>query len=238
MITAKNTKLFKDALESISSLIQETNVRFKQDGIYIKAVDKTQILLLDFYFDKSYFENYLVEPSLVGINIHELYNIISRSFDSDKLKLELKDNSLEINLLGQIERKFNISYIDISENEISIPEIEYDAEISLKAYLLKEIFKDISLIGTTVTFKIKNNKFIIESQGDKGRIETIISKVKIKSKKNIMVKFSLSYLKNITKSIDNETDVLIKLSEDSPLYLEYYLENKVKINFYLSSMLI
>jgi proliferating cell nuclear antigen len=238
MITAKNTKLFKDALESISSIIQETNVRFKQDGIYIKAVDKTQILLLDFYFDKSYFENYLVEPSLVGINIHELYNIISRSFDSDKLKLELKDNSLEINLLGQIERKFNISYIDISENEISIPEIEYDAEISLKAYLLKEIFKDISLIGTTVTFKIKNNKFIIESQGDKGRIETIISKVKIKSKKNIMVKFSLSYLKNITKSIDNETDVLIKLSEDSPLYLEYYLENKVKINFYLSSMLI
>ncbi|NCP71858.1 hypothetical protein GW835_00490 [archaeon] len=238
MITAKNTKLFKDALESISSLIQETNVRFKQDGIYIKAVDKTQILLLDFYFDKSYFENYLVEPSLVGINIHELYNIISRSFDSDKLKLELKDNSLEINLLGQIERKFNISYIDISDNEISIPVIEYDAEISLKAYLLKEIFKDISLIGTTVTFKIKNNKFIIESQGDKGRIETIISKVKIKSKKNIMVKFSLSYLKNITKSIDNETDVLIKLSEDSPLYLEYYLENKVKINFYLSSMLI
>lgn len=238
MITAKNTTLFKNALEAISSLIQETNVRFKQDGIYIKAVDKTQILLLDFYFEKSAFDNYLVDPSLVGINIHELYNIVSRAFDSDKLKLDLKETSLEINLLGQIERKFNISYIDISDNEITIPEIKFDCEISIKAYFLKEILKDISLIGTTVTLKVRDNKFIVECEGDKGKIETTLPKVKIKSKKNVTVKFSLSYLKNITKSIDNDTEVILKIADDSPLYLEYSLDNKVKINFYLSSMLI
>jgi proliferating cell nuclear antigen len=238
MIVSKNTALLKKSLESISNLIQETNVRFKQDGIYIKAVDKTQILLLDFYFPKTSFDNYLVDPSLVGINIHELYNIISRSFDSDKLKLDLKENSLEINLLGQIDRKFNVSYLDISENEISIPEIKFDSEIIIIAFLLKEILKDINLIGTTVTFKVKDSKFIVECEGDKGKIETTLPKVKIKSKKNVTVKFSLSYLKNITKSIDNDTNILLKLSDDSPLYLEYDIENKVKIKFYLSSMLI
>lgn len=238
MITAKNTLLFKKALEAISGMIQETNVRFKQDGIYIKAVDKTQILLLDFSFKKTAFENYVVDPSLVGINIHELYNIVSRAFDSDKLKLDLKENSLEINLLGQIDRKFNISYIDISENDISLPDIKYDSEIVLKAYILKEILKDVSLIGSTVTFKIKDNKFIVESQGDKGKIETNLPKTKIKSKNNVAVKFSLSYLRNITKSIDGDTDILLKLADDSPLYLEYSLDDKVKINFYLSSMLI
>ncbi len=238
MIVSKNTALLKKSLESISSLIQETNVRFKQDGIYIKAVDKTQILLLDFYFPKTSFDSYLVDPSLVGINLHELYNIISRSFDSDKLKLDLKENSLEINLLGQIDRKFNVSYLDISENDISIPEIKFDSEIIITAFLLKEILKDISLIGTTVTFKVKDSKFIIECEGDKGKIETTLPKVKLKSKKNVIVKFSLSYLKNITKSIDNDTDILLKLSDDSPLYLEYDIDSKVKIKFYLSSMLI
>jgi len=238
MITAKNTFLFKKALEAISGLIQETNVRFKQDGIYIKAVDKTQILLLDFSFKKSAFENYVVDPSLVGINIHELYNIVSRSFDSDKLKIALKENSLEVNLLGQIDRKFNISYIDISENDISLPEIKYDSEIVIKAYILKEILKDVSLIGSTVTFKVRENKFIVQSQGDKGNIETNLPKLKLKSKKNVTVKFSLSYLKNITKSIDGDTDIILKIADDSPLYLEYSLDDKVKINFYLSSMLI
>jgi proliferating cell nuclear antigen len=238
MITLKNSFLFKKSLEAISGLIQETNVRFKQDGIYIRAVDKTQILLLDFSFPKASFDNYVVDPSLVGINIQEFYNIVSRAFDSDKLKIELKNTSLEINLLGQMERKFNISYIDISDNELNIPDIKYISEITVNAYFLKEILKDVSLIGTTVTFKIKDGKFIVECDGDKGKIETNLLKAKVKSKGNVTVKFSLSYLKNITKTIDNDTDVLLKISDESPLYLEYDIENKVKIKFYLSSMLI
>ena len=238
MITLKKSTLFKKSLEAISGLIQETNVRFKQDGIYIRAVDKTQILLLDFSFPKTSFDNYVVDPSLVGINIQELYNIVSRAFDSDKLKLDLLDNSLEINLLGQIDRKFNISYIAISENELNVPDIKYNSEVIVNAYFLKEILKDVSLIGSTVTFRIKDGKFIVECDSDKGKIETNLLKAKVKSKSNVVVKFSLSYLKNITKMIDNDTNILLKINDESPLYLEYDIDKKVKIKFYLSSMLI
>jgi proliferating cell nuclear antigen len=238
MIVLKNIHLFKKSLEAISSMIQETNVRFKSDGIYIKAVDKTQIILLDFFFPKSSFDNYVVDPNLIGLNIQEVYSIVSRAFDSDKLKIDLKENSLEVNLLGQMDRKFNISYLDLSENDINIPEIKYDSEITISAYLLKELLKDVNLIGSTVIFKIKDGKFMIESKGDKGNIETVLSKVKVKSKKNVTVKFSLFYLKNITKTIDNDTDVLLKINDEAPLYLEYMIEKEVKIKFYLSSMLI
>lgn len=238
MIVLKNVFLFKKSLEAISSMIQETNVRFKKEGIYIKAVDKTQIILLDFFFPKSAFDNYVVDPNLIGLNIQEIYSIVSRAFDSDKLKIDIKENSLELNLLGQMDRKFNISYLDISENDLNIPEIKYDSEIIISAYLLKELLKDVNLIGSTIVFKIKDGKFMIEARGDKGNIETILSKVKVKSKKNVTVKFSLFYLKNITKTIDNDTEVLLKISDDSPLYLEYMIEKEVKIKFYLSSMLI
>jgi hypothetical protein len=60
----------------------------------------------------------------------------------------------------------------------------------------------------------------------------------MKTKKQIAVKFSLSFLKNITKTIDNDVELLIKFSEDAPLYLEYNLDKDVKLNYYLSSMLI
>lgn len=238
MITAKKSSIFKKSLESIVPLIQSTNMRFKSDGIYIRAVDKAQIILLDFYFPKSAFENYVVDPNLVGINILELYSIVSRSFETDKLKLDLKQNYLEINLIGQIDRKFNISYIDISEDEINLPEIKYDCEINISAFILKEILKDVSLIGSTVLFKVKNNKFFIESKGDKGNIDVNLSKVKVKSKKDLTSKFSLSYLKNITKPIDNDKEIILKLSDEAPLYIEYDVEDKVKIKVYLSSMLI
>jgi len=238
MISTKNTSLFKRCLESISPLIQETNVRFKDDGIYIKSIDKTQIILVDFYMPKKCFDSYSVEPNLVGLNIQELYNMLSRSFDQDKLQLDLKDTYLDVFLSGQIQRRFSLSYLDLSENDIKIPEINFDATFTISAYLLKEILKDASLIGTTITFKVESGKFIVESKGDKGQLETIVPEVKAKSKKNIISKFSLAFLKNMTKAIDNETELTIKLSDDTPLYLGYTLGDKVEVKFYLSSMLI
>lgn len=238
MITSKNVSLFKKSLEGISSLIQETNVRFKDDGIYIQAIDKTQILLVDFYYPKALFDTYSVDPSLIGLNIQELYNMVSRSFDKDKFKLELKDNSLQLTLLGSIQRKFNTPFIDVGDLEINVPEIDYNSTITISAYLLKEILKDVSLISNTLTLKILDGKLFVESFGDKGNIETVVSKAKVKSKENVTAKFSLAYLKNITKSIDNDLDITLKIKDESPLFLEYQLENQVTIKFYLSSMII
>ena len=237
MIQAKNVNLFKKSLEVLSGLIQDTNLRIKDDGIYVKAIDKTQIILIDFFMPKACFDNYIVEPNLIGVNIPELHNMISRSFDKDKLKIEIKETYLDIYLLGQIQRRFNLPFIDLSDSDINTPNISFDVSVKLNAFLLKEILKDASLVGTTIIFKAVDGKFIIEAEGDRGKIETEVSKVTMKNKKMVSAKYSLSFLKNITKSMDN-VDLLLKFADDSPLYVEYMIEDQVKINFYLSSMLI
>jgi len=238
MISTKNTNLLTKSLETITPLIQETNVRFKDEGIYIKAIDKTQILLVDFFMSKKAFDTYVVEPSLVGLNIQELKNMLSRSFGEDKLQLNLKEQGLDIQLLGKIERKFYMSFLDLSEQDINLPEIRYEVEFNINAGLLKEILTDINLVASTIIFKINDGKLIIEATGEKGNIKTTLPEIKVKSKKNFSAKFSLSFLRNIVKSMDNEKELLIKLAEDVPIYLEYTLSKDCIIKFYLSSMLI
>ncbi|HOZ35417.1 MAG TPA: hypothetical protein PLK55_00325 [archaeon] len=238
MISTKNTNLLTKSLETITPLIQETNVRFKDEGIYIKAIDKTQILLVDFFMSKKAFDTYAVEPSLVGLNILELKNMLSRSFGEDKLQLNLKDQGLDVYLLGKIERKFYLSFLDLSEQNINLPEIRYEVEFNIAAGLLKEILTDINLVASTIIFKINDGKLIIEATGEKGNIKTTLPEIKVKSKKNFSAKFSLSFLRNIVKSMDNDKVLLIKLAEDVPIYIEYTLSKDCIIKFYLSSMLI
>lgn len=238
MISTKNTNLLTKSLETITPLIQETNVRFKDEGIYIKAIDKTQILLVDFFMSKKAFDTYAVEPSLVGLNILELKNMLSRSFGEDKLQLNLKDQGLDVYLLGKIERKFYLSFLDLSEQNINLPEIRYEVEFNIAAGLLKEILTDINLVASTIIFKINDGKLIIEATGEKGNIKTTLPEIKVKSKKNFSAKFSLSFLRNIVKSMDNDKVLLIKLAEDVPIYIEYTLRKDCIIKFYLSSMLI
>lgn len=238
MISTKNTNLLTKSLETITPLIQETNVRFRDEGIYIKAIDKTQILLVDFFMSKKAFDTYAVEPSLVGLNIQELKNMLSRSFAEDKLQLNLKEQGLDIQLLGKIERKFYLSFLDLSEQDINLPEIKYEAEFNITAGLLKEILTDINLVASTIIFKINDGKLMIEATGEKGKIKTALPEIKLKTKKNFAAKFSLSFLKNIVKSMDNDKVLLIKLAEDVPIYIEYTLSKECTIKFYLSSMLI
>lgn len=239
MISTKNVSLFKKCLETITPIIPETNVRFKDDGIYIKAVDKTQILLVDFYISKKAFDSgYAIEPALVGLNIQELKNMISRNFDDDKLSLNLKDQGIDVLLTGRLDRKFHLPFLDLSEQDINLPELKYEVEFNLNAGLLKEILKDVNLVATTLMFRIQDNKLIIEANGERGNIKTTLSEIKVKSKKNFTAKFSFAFLNNITKAMDNDKELLIKLGEDIPIYLEYNLSKECIIKFYLSSMLI
>ncbi len=239
MISTKYPAQFRKCLEIISPIIQEANIRFKDDGIYIKTIDKTQILLLDFFISKKAFDSgYSVEPTLVGLNIQELKNMISRGFDEDKLSLNLTEQGLDILLTGKLERKFNLPFIDLSEQAITLPEQKYEVDFNITAGILKEILKDVNLVATTLIFKIQDNKLIIEANGNKGSIKTTLSEIKVKSSKNFSVKFSLAFLNNITKAMDNDKELLIKLREDAPIYLEYNLSKECTIKFYLSSMLI
>lgn len=238
MIKTKDTSLLKKSLETIAPLIQETNVRFKEEGIFIKAIDKTQIILVDFSIKKKAFDSYNIEPNLFGLNILELKQMISRAFEKDQLILDMKPLHLDITLKGNIERNFNLPYIDLSEQEINTPNIKYDVSLKVNAGLLKEIIKDVDLVATTAVFKIEEGVFIIEAFGERGKIKTKVLNAKQKIKKNFAAKYSLSFLKNITRAIENDVDIEIKFSEDSPLYIEYSIDENVNVKFYLSSMLL
>ncbi len=238
MIKTKKISLFKKSLETITPIIQETNIRFKEEGIFIKAVDKTQIILVDFSMKKKAFDSYSVEPNLFGLNIQELKQMISRGFEKDQLILDLQPLHLDIMLKGTIERNFHLPYLDLSEQDTNLPNIKYDVSFKINAGLLKEIIKDVDLVASTTLFKIEDNKFIIEAFGERGKIKTKVKNVKQKTSKNITAKYSLSFLKNITKAIDNESELEIKFSEDSPLYINYSIDENINIKFYLSSMLL
>ena len=91
MIELKNIGFFKDALEAISFFIPEGNFRFSDNGIYFKALDPSQVLLVDYFIDKKLFDKYNIEPSFVGIDLAELNKILQRASPKDKLSLDLTD---------------------------------------------------------------------------------------------------------------------------------------------------
>ncbi len=238
MIVIKNTEFFKKAIETISSFVPEGNMRFSEKGIYFKAVDPSQVVLVDYFIDKKIFDEYDLEPNFVGIDLVELNKIIQRILPKDKLIISLSDAELKIKLDSDLKRSFRLPLIDVSGEEAKTPDIKYDSKISISSVSLKEILRDAKLFGSSVILKIIDEKFFLEARGSQGTMDSEATSVsKIESSKNIHSKFSLSFFQTIINGADISEKILLELKNDSPMRVSYNI-GQSKITFYLAHMLL
>jgi proliferating cell nuclear antigen len=238
MIELKNIDVFKKGIEAISSFIPEGNFRFSDKGIYFKSIDPSQIVLVDYYIDKSIFSKYSIESNYVGVDLVELNKIIQRADLKDTMFLNLENSELKIKFVSELKRSFRLPLIDIKDSDIKLPEINYKTLVEISAVSLKEVLKDANLFGTSVVLKVEDSKFFIQTSGSQGVMDSDLSSVsKINSKENVACKFSLSFLQNIVKECENFEKVILELKTDSAVKISFKI-GSTKIVFYLAHMIL
>ena len=242
MIECPDAIQIKRATDAIASFITEGNFRFSEKGISLRAVDPSQIVLVDCFMDKNAFSQYEIEPSFVGVDIVELARMLARSLPNDKLFLDVNDSEMQLKLEGDFTRSFSLPLIDVSEGEkeIKIPDTKFDARVEINARLLKEALKDAHIFGSSVTFKIKNKQFHIEAKGSQGTLRTVSKEGKLITVKHgldVTSKYSLNYLSNVVKEADNDSIVTLELKSDAPLRISYEI-GKTKLQYYLAHMIL
>jgi proliferating cell nuclear antigen len=242
MIESPKAGQVKRTVDAIASFISEGNFRFTDKGISLRAVDPSQIVLVDCFIEKSAFSQYQIEPTLVGVDIVELARMLARSLPNDKLFLDVSDAEMELKLEGDFTRSFSLPLIDVSdgEKEIKIPENKFDARIEINARLLKEALKDAHIFGSSVTLKVKNKQFHIEAKGSQGTLRTVSKEGKLISVKHgvdVTSKYSLNYLSNVIKEADNDSIITLELKSDAPLRVSYEI-GKTKLQYYLAHMIL
>lgn len=230
-----DTKSFKNSIEAIASLIDEGTLQITGEGLMLRAMDPSQIALVDFMLPAKAFEKYEVgEPVNIGVDFSELSKITKRARAEDKIELSLNQR-LQIVFRGQTTRDFNIAIIDASSTPPKQPSIEFTAEVKIQPDVLKEAFKDAVLVSNHVALEISEG-LSIKSDGDTGSVniefpdDTILSK-NVKSPARAV--FSLDHLENILKAADAPSVVVINLKSDAPVKIEYAIGDG-RVIYYLA----
>ena len=240
MIELKKVGSWKRAIDSISSFISEGNFRFNDEGIGLKAVDPSQVVLVNFLMPKAAFERFDVEPTFVGVDLIELSRIMARAMPQDKMQLDILDSEMQLRFEGEISRSFSLPLIDVSEEEAKMPQPLFDASVEINARILKEALKDASLFGSSVVLRIKDPEMLIEARGSSGTLHSVAKQAKsiaIKSKAEVVSKYSLNFLQNTIKDAEPEQKILLQMKSDSPMRVSYRL-GPAKIEFYLAHMIL
>jgi len=240
MIKLSDYSFLKSGIEAISAFIPEGNFRFNDEGIHFRAIDPSQIVLIDYHIETKVFDSFEVEPSFVGINLTEFNKIISRAMQGDKVVMDLSDSEFKVDFEGELERSFTLPLIDVSEEDLKLPTTEYDVSVEINSKIFREALKDASLFSSSILLKIKDGKFILESKGTSGKVisnSANAKDVKVTSSGDVVSKYSLTYLQNIVKEADSESNLLIEFKNDAPMKVSFDI-GKSKIKFYLAHMLL
>ncbi|MFH0970190.1 MAG: hypothetical protein V1776_01890 [Candidatus Diapherotrites archaeon] len=242
MMETQDISSFKRTIDAIASFISEGNFRFSDKGISLRAVDPSQIVLVDCFIEKSAFQKYELEPNYIGLDVVELSRMLARSLNNDKLVLDVDDSELHLKLEGDFSRSFHLPLIDVSEpdKELRLPSQNFDTHVEINARLFKEALKDALIFGSTVVLKVKDSHFEMEARGSPGMLKTVSTQSKlisINKGTNAVSKYSLNFLSNIVKEADNDSTISLEFKTDSPMRITYPI-GKTKMQYYLAHMIL
>lgn len=231
----------KSAIDSVVNLVEEGVFDIKKDGVYLRAMDPSQISMINFTMPKSAFVEYnLEEEQKVGLNITQLSNVLSRGKHGEKAELSVDEGRLHIVFISdKKKRSFKIPLLEIGEGQQREPKIESGTFVKINADALKEALKDAKLLSSHVKLSLAEHAFVVEVKGESGDARAEFEKGNAEIVEMKMAggparaAFPLQYLEDLVKASNAATHITLYLGTDKPLKLEYELAG-AKATYYLA----
>jgi len=245
-IKTVQSQSIKILVESLKEVLTDINLYFDSNGLKIMTMDNSRVALVYVRLLKEHFEEYTCNSkNICGINMIYLFKLLKTAGNNDVLTLFIRtgfQNELGIRIENKEKNTITESFLkmlDISEEKLEIPDIQYDSVISMPSVDLQKYCRDLAVISNKVSITSTESKFILESNGDFASQKIIIGEAQnglIFSKKNqnVSEKFDLKYLNSFTKSTNLCSTVEIFLKKEYPLVIEYNVSNLGKLQFCLA----
>ncbi len=236
-----DAKRYKSATDAIVNLIDEGLLEIGKDGLFLRAMDPSQIAMVSFSMPKTAFADYdAPTPSArIGLNFDNLSKILSRTRGAEKLEISQVENKLALKFIGgKRKRSFKVPVLDMPAGVTKEPAVQHDAVVKVSSTHFRESLRDATLVGSHITLSAGPEGFGIEVHGDSSDLteeneQTSEEVIEMKVDKPAKATFPLQYLEDIVKACPDNSTLTIHLKSNAPLKVEYEVES-AKVIYYLA----
>jgi proliferating cell nuclear antigen len=239
--------IFTSLFQNIKLFTDQINIDCNSERIYIQTMDNSKIAILEITIPSSWFCSYSCDvPVTLGINSSIFYriltcrekiqsmNIIFSNEDEDKLFVQMTSVVKTV-----FDRNFEVPLIELNTETMMIPDIEYQADISLPSADFALLINQLRGFGETLEFVCNENKIeMISMSQDQGKMSVLVdiedlSGFAIEENRELKMCFGLNNLHTISLYSKISKDVDIKMHEDFPL-LVCYNNEELSIKMFLA----
>lgn len=243
--------MLKKITEAMKDLVTEANFDCSTTGISLQAMDSSHVSLVALLLRADGFDHFRCDRSMsLGINLGSMGKVLKCCNNDDIVTLKADDNADAMTFMFENQTQdrisdFELKLMDIDAEHLGIPETEYKSTIKMPAGEFQRICRDLSVLGDTVTIAVGKEgvKFSVTGEMGSGNMtirpnDTVDTKeedkVSIEMDEPVTLNFALRYLNFFTKATSLSGSVVLNMSKDVPLVVEYRIEELGHIRFYLA----
>lgn len=237
-----NPVLLKKIIEGIKEIVEVAKFSWSSKGLEIVTMDSSHVSLIHLRIDQTGFDEYDCNRTIeIGINIDFFYKIIKTANSDDKIVIEYSDDKVEESISIKMERSnkksqhFSLKLLDIETgDDLNIPGIEHDSITQFNSKKFQKYCNDaINLKAEEMIIRSIDNEIMFEYEGNsiESKIYAETDEI-VKYSNNIKVIVSLVKLCVFIKATSLSDKLIISISPDFPLLLEYPIcDGTVNIGF-------
>jgi len=232
--------VFKRIIESIKELVTDGNFDATSAGLTLQAMDSSHVALVALLLRNEGFDHFRCDRTQsLGLNLGSLAKIMKCAANDDAITLKADDGGDSVSFMFEAKNQSRISHfslklIDIDAEHLGIPDTEYKTTIRMPSSEFQRICKELAVIGDTVSIQASKDgvKFSVKGEAGDGSIvlkQTVATDEKeddgvmIKMEEEVNLTFALRYLNHFCKATALCSSVVLKMSPDVPLVVEYVI---------------
>ena len=248
---SSKAEVFSSIFQHMKLFTDSINVMFEPGRMFIQAMDSARVSIVEMYLPADWFDKYENTRGgtiTLGINTTIMFKVLSTrdkiqsillNYDmnqSDKLGLEFKSESKAV-----FNKNFEIPLMDIDEEMMEIPTMDYQAEFSLPSANFASLVTQMKLFGDTLQFECSEDKIQMSAVSlDVGKMNVNIpiddlNAFSINEGEELDLSFSITHLSSICAYSKIAKDIDICITNNYPIRLTYLLNDSgAKFVFYLA----
>jgi len=244
-----NGKLFKQLIEALKDLVQDANIDCTEDELSIQAMDSSHVSLVQVNLRSEGFDHFRCDRSIsLGFNSVNMSKILKCAGNDDIITLKSEDTADALTLMFESPKQdriadFELKLMDIDAEPLGIPDTEYKCTIRMPSGEFQKIIRDMQVLGDTCIISCTKEGVRFTVNGDLGTGNVLIrsnasekeeDQVLVEMEEPVELTFALRYLNFFTKATGLGPAVILSMSPDVPIVVEYPIGDFGHIKYYLA----
>merc|ERR1711931_244927 len=231
--------VLKKTMDALKDLIKEAVWDVSAQGLSLQSMDSSHVSLVQVTLRTEGFETFRCDKNLaLGVNMDTMGKLMKCADNGDLLGLVFESKS------GDKSSEFEMKLMDLDIEQLGIPEQDYSCTIRMPSQEFARICKDLSNIGESVQITVTKGGVTFSAKGDIGNAKINLTQggnvdkeeesIVIDMQEAVNLTFALIYLNFFTKATPLSSQVLLSLSPEVPLVVEYDIDDIGHVKYFLA----